>query len=236
MPQAAYVLHRRDYQESSLLVDLLTVNEGRVRVIAKGAKRNKNPWRAVLQAFNPLQVEYSGRHDLKTLTLAESPGTPLSLSSHYLYSGFYLNELLQRLLPQYAEVSELFLAYESALSALAKKQDIETVLRWFEWQLLQQLGHAFDWRSEAETGITLDQQAHCYFDPERGFLHENPRPDATPLDTQLVMSLEQLSQQPLVSDQVLDLAQRKLCKLIMREALAIHLGTKPLRSRELFKR
>ena len=68
MPQAAFVLHRRDYQETSLLVDLLTLNDGRVRVIAKGAKRHKNAWRALLQAFLPLQVEYSGRQDLKTLS------------------------------------------------------------------------------------------------------------------------------------------------------------------------
>lgn len=236
MPQAAYVLHRRDYQESSLLVDLLTRDDGRIRVIAKGAKRNKSPWRAVLQAFTPIQVEFSGRHDLKTLTMAEACQSPLNLSSNYLYSGFYLNELLQRLLPQYAEVTDVFVAYESALTALAHQHDIETVLRWFEWQLLQQLGHAFDWQTEANSGEALDGQRYCYFDPEIGFLHHSEREGATPLDSQCVMSLQQLNEQQEVLERGLNPLQRKLCKWIMRTALAPHLGDKPLRSRDLFKR
>lgn len=232
MSQAAYVLHRRDFQESSLLVDLLTINDGRIRVVAKGAKRNKSPWRAVLQAFSPICVEFSGRHDLKTLTLAEAIQSPLNLTGDYLYSGFYLNELLQRLLPQHAEVSELFEAYEGALQALAHKRPIEDSLRGFEWQLLQQLGHAFDWQTDAETGATLTAGMLCYFDPERGFTLTEPFPGALAFNAELVSSLHILNQ----SCVELDSEQRKLCKKIMREALAPHLGGKPLRSRELFKR
>lgn len=232
MPQAAFVLHRRDYQETSLLVDLLTLNDGRVRVIAKGAKRHKNPWRAVLQAFLPLQVEYSGRQDLKTLSLAEATATPLPLSGHYLYSGFYLNELVQRVLPQYAEVTELFYAYQRALSQLAQQQSMEDTLRWFEWQLLQQLGCAFDWQTDAESGVALATQAECFFDPEQGFVHVAPHPRAVALPSAQVQTLACLNDDAVS----LDPAQRKLCKWIMREALAPHLGSKPLRSRELFKR
>ena len=232
MPQPAFVLHRRDYQESSLLVDLLTLNDGRIRVIAKGAKRAKSPWRAVLQAFLPIQIEFSGRHDLKTLTLAESTASPLALTSHYLYSGFYLNELLQRLLPQYAEVSELFYAYQAALQQLATKTPIEDTLRQFEWQLLQQLGNAFDWHNDAQSGEPLSNNKVCYFDPEQGFLTEQPHDGAPPLQAEQVQSLSCLNDDQVV----LGPAQRKLCKWIMREALAPHLGHKPLRSRELFKR
>lgn len=232
MSQAAYVLHRRDFQESSLLVDLLTINDGRMRVIAKGAKRSKSPWRAVLQAFSPICVEFSGRHDLKTLTLAEPLQSPLNLTGDYLYSGFYLNELLQRLIPQHAEVSEVFVAYQQALQALAQKRNIEDNLRWFEWQLLQQLGHAFDWQTDAETGTTLTTGMLCYFDPERGFTQTKPHPGALAFNAEQVSSLNVLNQSCIE----LDAEQRKLCKKIMREALAPHLGSKPLRSRELFKR
>lgn len=230
--QAAYVLHRRDFQESSLLVDLLTINDGRLRVVAKGAKRNKSPWRAVLQAFSPICVEFSGRHDLKTLTLAEPLQSPLNLTGDYLYSGFYLNELMQRLLPQHAEVSELFVAYQQVLQALAQKRVIEDSLRWFEWQLLQQLGYAFDWQTDAETGAKLTRGMLCYFDPERGFTQTEPYPGALAFNAEQISSLEVLNQ----SSVELDTEQRKLCKKIMREALAPHLGSKPLRSRELFKR
>lgn len=232
MPQAAFVLHRRDYQETSLLVDLLTQNSGRIRVIAKGAKRNKNPWRAVLQAFTPINIEFSGRHELKTLTLAELSGHPHVLTGNRLYSGFYLNELLQRLLPLQAEVDELFEVYCQALQQLSGARDLETILRWFEWQLLNQLGTAFDWSSDAENGEPLMQQPVSYFDPERGFLHTPHRDKTTAWPSDLISSLAQVD---LGTDELTQ-AQRKACKLIMREALTQHLGSKPLRSRELFRR
>lgn len=232
MPQAAFVLHRRDYQETSLLVDLLTQNDGRVRVIAKGAKRNRNPWRAVLQPFALIQVDYSGRHELKTLRLAEAEQRPLTLSGNYLYSGFYLNELLQRLLPMQADIGELFQGYQYSLELLAQQHAMEETLRWFEWQLLCVLGFAFDWRTEATTGAALDNLSQCFFDPEQGFLHQPHHPKATAWPTQLVTSIAELQ----LPTQLMSTAQRKLMKLIMRDALAPHLGGQPLRSRELFRR
>jgi len=232
VPQAAFVLHRRDYQETSLLVDLLTQNSGRIRVVAKGAKRNKNPWRAVLQAFTPINIEFSGRHELKTLTLAELSGHPHVLTGNRLYSGFYLNELLQRLLPLQAEVDELFEVYCQALQQLSGERNLETILRWFEWQLLNQLGTAFDWSCDAENGEPLTRHSVSYFDPERGFLHTPHRDKATAWPSELITSLAQID----LGTDDLTQSQRKACKLIMREALALHLGSKPLRSRELFRR
>lgn len=232
MPQAAFVLHRRDYQESSLLVDLLTEQDGRLRVIAKGAKRSKSSWRAILQAFTPLSVEFMGRHELKTLTLAEATGTPFPLSSHRLYSGFYLNELLQRLLPVQAEVNELFSAYRIVVQQLSQQRDIESLLRWFEWQLLTQLGTTFDWLHDADTGQPLQPAGYSYFDPEFGFLQTPHCLSTTAWPSEIIISLGQLD----LLQQDLNPSQRKACKLIMREALAVHLGNKPLRSRELFRR
>lgn len=232
MPQPAFVLHRRDYQETSLLVDLLTLNDGRIRVIAKGAKRSKSTWRGLLQAFSPLQIEFSGRHELKTLTLAEATENPYPLSAQRLYSGFYLNELLQRLLPLHADVSELFVSYQAALWQLANSADMEATLRWFEWQLLNQLGVAFDWRADALTGHSIDGQPHCYFDPQQGFISHPHRADARPWSTQTIKSLAELDWQ----SEPMNEEQRLLSKKIMREALAQHLGDRPLRSRELFRR
>lgn len=232
MPQAAFVLHRRDYQETSLLVDLITEQEGRLRVIAKGAKRAKSSWRAILQAFTPLTVDFVGRSDLKTLTLAEATDVPFPLTSKRLYSGFYINELLQRLLPLEDDASEIFCAYQLVLQQLSSQRDIESLLRWFEWQLLRQLGATFDWLHDAESGQPLQPDGVSYFDPESGFVQNQRNTGVTAWPSDIIMSLGQID---LLQDD-LNPEQRKACKLIMREALAIHLGNKPLRSRELFRR
>jgi DNA repair protein RecO (recombination protein O) len=93
----AFVLHRWPYQDTSLLVELFSPEYGRFRVIAKGAKRPRNAWRSILQPFVPLIVATRGRHELQTLISAEASAAAIPLSGSNLYSGFYLNELIQRL-------------------------------------------------------------------------------------------------------------------------------------------
>ena len=98
--EPAYVIHRRPWRETSLMVDLFTLNHGRMSVIAKGASSSKSPLKAQLQPFQPLLLGWVGRGDLKTLTQADVRDGPALRRTVSLYSGLYLNELIQRILPQ----------------------------------------------------------------------------------------------------------------------------------------
>lgn len=229
MAQRALVLHRWDYQETSLILDLFTEDKGRVRVVAKGAKRPKSPWRGLAQPFMPLLAEFQGRSDLKTLTLLEPQQTTqkLLLQGDKLYSGFYLNELIQRLVPAEAEAPELFESYLSALQNMTNSERVEPALRQFEWQLLQHLGAAFDWHYDADTGNVLSDSKWCYFIPDHGFVTQ------TRDNQQRAYSVVDI--QKLAAWDVDDENRLRLLKYIMRDALAVYLGDKPLRSRELFR-
>ena len=94
--QRGFVLHRRPYSETSLLVDLFTEETGRLTVIAKGARAKRSAWKSVLQPFTPLLLRWSGKGTLKTLTKAEPAAITLPLQQTALYSGFYVNELITR--------------------------------------------------------------------------------------------------------------------------------------------
>ena len=96
--QRGFVLHRRPYSETSLLVDLFTEETGRLTVIAKGARAKRSAWKSVLQPFTPLLLRWSGKGALKTLTKAEPAAITLPLQQTALYSGFYVNELITRVI------------------------------------------------------------------------------------------------------------------------------------------
>ncbi|SQE31903.1 Recombination protein O [Mannheimia haemolytica] len=96
--QRAFVLHRREYSENSLLVEFFTEHHGRITLLAKGARRARSPLKAVLQPFTPLLLRWSGKGDLKTLTKAEPAALTLPMETLSLYSGFYINEVLARVL------------------------------------------------------------------------------------------------------------------------------------------
>lgn len=222
--EPAYVLHRWPFQDSSLLVELLTKEHGRYRVVAKGARRPKSQWRAILQPFTPLCVATQGRHELQTLRYAEASASAIALYGNALYSGFYLNELLQRLTSNYQPVDGLFDDYENALKALAEPRSIEPILREFEWRLLCHLGHGFDWFADTE-GDPISADRHYRFTAEQGFM---PVDDALP-GYYSGSTLQSLGAFELDDPQLLN-----SIKQIMRQALAPYLGDKPLRSRELF--
>lgn len=222
--EPAFVLHRWPFQDSSLLVELLTKEHGRYRVIAKGARRPKSQWRAILQPFTPLIVVTQGRHELQTLRQAESRSEAYSLHGTRLYSGFYLNELVQRLTSNYQPVEGLFDDYEAALTALGNGASIEPVLREFEWRLLCHLGHGFDWFADAN-GDPIQAQQHYRFIAEQGFL---------PLGAAMPGSFSGGTIQLLSAFELTDSQLLNSMKQIMRLALAPYLGAQPLRSRELF--
>lgn len=148
-PQPAYILHSRPFRDTSLILELLTPDNGRIACIAKGARRDKQRRQRALQPFAPLLVTLMGRHDLKTLGPVESAGLSLWLKGRAVYAGLYANELLVRLLPEGEAQPLVFSAYQQLLVQLARLTGeergeqgaaLEWPLRCFELHLLRALG------------------------------------------------------------------------------------------------
>src|SRR5688500_7866145 len=133
--EQAYVLHSYPYRESSLLLETFTRPYGRVTMVARGARRPRSALRGVLQAFQPVSLAWFGKGEVRTLLRAEWQGGLGLLQGEALMCGFYLNELLMRLMPREDPHEALFERYQQALSALAatgKGEASPAVLRAFE--------------------------------------------------------------------------------------------------------
>jgi DNA repair protein RecO (recombination protein O) len=175
-PLAAYVLHRYDWSESSLILDLFTREQGRLAVAAKGAKRPYSQLRAVLLPFQRIHVNL-GRaardetsSDVQTLRGAEWAGGAAMLTGAALFSGFYLNELLMKLLARHDPHPALFDAYALTLPALADTDDVavEAALRAFELTLLQQVGVLPDLSVVTQTQQAVAPNGRYALRPEAG--------------------------------------------------------------------
>ena len=151
--QRAFVLHARPWSETSLMLDLFSEEAGRVRVVAKGARRKRSNLKGALQPFTPLLVRWSGRGEVKNLTSAEAVSLALPLSGISLYSGLYVNELVSRVLEPETRFSELFFDYLHCIQSLAGTSGSpEPALRRFELALLGHLGYGIDYLHCAGTG------------------------------------------------------------------------------------
>jgi len=120
--QPAWVLGRRAYRDSSLLVELLTADSGRASVVVKGAHRKQRggSFASLMQPFCPILVALGGQSELKYLSSAETAGVAISLPGERLFSGLYMNELLVRLLPKWDSVPQLFASYGASLVELGE--------------------------------------------------------------------------------------------------------------------
>src|SRR3990172_6082536 len=116
----AYVLHTYPYRETSLLVDVYARGAGRVTLVARGARRPRSPMRGVLLSFQPVQLGWYGKGEVRTLTRAEWIGGQPLLQGEALLCGFYLNELLLRLLPREDPHDALFERYGETVRAAAR--------------------------------------------------------------------------------------------------------------------
>lgn len=179
--EPAFVLHSTPWRETSLVVELFSRSYGRVPVIARGAKRPRSAMRAVLLAFQPLTVGWSGRGELRTLMAVDWVGGLPMPQGSALLSSFYLNELLVRLLPREDPHPELFDAYLEAVGALGHEMAIEPTLRRFERSLLEKIGYGVDLARDAE-GRAIDPTQTYGFDPVRGWVTQVGAPEADPED------------------------------------------------------
>lgn len=158
--QPAWLLHHRPFRDTSRILDVLTREHGRIALIARGARSAKSRLRGILRPFMPLNMSWFIRSDLGTLTDAEMNGTPVQLMGDALMSGYYINELLLKLMHRHDPQPEIFDAYATTVRNLAAGSDMAPLLRQFEMELLRLLGYALnlDHDSESHEPLQADQQ------------------------------------------------------------------------------
>ena len=166
--EAAFVLHSYPYKETSLIVEAFSRRLGRTALIAKGARRPRSAMRGVLHAFQPLRLSWTGGGEVNTLVAAEWQGGMPLLSGFGLMCGFYVNELILRLLPRDDSHESLFDAYSGSIERLGRGEPTAAVLRRFEKRLLAELGYAMLLDRDAESGAPIDPAKQYLYDPERG--------------------------------------------------------------------
>lgn len=225
--QPAYVLHLKPYRDTSAIVDLITADYGRIAVVARGIRKSKNPKRQLLNPFHGLLVSFQGDGDLKLLTDFESHQRFFNLTGAHLYSGFYLNELLVRLLPEMDAHNDLFSLYESSIQFLHQQVDIEPVLRCFEFRLLLELGYAISFSLDAIYHQPIKKDSFYRCDLEQGFIEMEPNPQNHNLFSGEDLLL-------IGQNDFARLETRRAAKNLSRYLLKPLLGKRPLKSRELF--
>ncbi|MDQ5849713.1 MAG: DNA repair protein RecO [Pseudomonadota bacterium] len=166
--EPGYVLHTYPYKETSLIVESFTRRYGRVALLARGARRPRSAMRGVLLAFHPLRLGWSGSAELANLISAEWAGALRPLAGRGLMCGFYLNELLLRLLPREDAHEALFDVYGQSLQQLTGGVAHACVLRSFEKRMLGELGYAPLLERDAESGAPIDPERRYAYEPDRG--------------------------------------------------------------------
>ncbi|HEX7045085.1 MAG TPA: DNA repair protein RecO [Burkholderiales bacterium] len=230
--QSAFVLHQRNYSETSLLLEVYTRQHGRLGLIAKGARRPSSRLRGVLKPFQPLLIGWSGRGELMVLTGAEPDGPAIELAGKSLYCGFYLNELLVRLLHRHDPHEALYDRYRAALAGLADEARHEAVLRVFEKHLLREIGYGLLLERDAEQNAPIEPEAIYDYVLEQGPVRVRHPELAGRLRGVRVRGASLLA---LAEERLEDGTALREAKALMRAALAAHLGDKPLQSRRLFQ-
>ncbi|MCW8090472.1 DNA repair protein RecO [Alteromonas sp. ASW11-130] len=225
----ACVLHRRPYRETSYLVDFFTLESGKVSAVAKGVRNSRSERKSLLQPFQPLRIQLSGKGELKNLTLMEGTSNAYPLTGFNLFCAMYLNELINRILQPDLPVSDLFAVYQRSLIALANlshggTQDAQIVLREFEFALLAEMGVLVDLSVTTDLGCKVDPSEYYMFDAEQGLTLASPNyPQKLPGSHILAVVHKNWSIEAL-----------RIAKFVNRLALRPLLGDKPLKSRELF--
>ena len=226
--QAVYVLRTFPFKETSLVVELFAHGFGRVAATAKGARRPRSAMRGMLQSFQPLVATWSGKLELKTLHSLDWGGGLLLLKGEALMCGFYLNELLLRLLPREDPHEALFEYYSATLKILDCGKDLASTLRRFELKLLQELGYAIPLGVDADSAA-IDTTYIYRYEAEHGAIRLN----AALKHTQNGVQLSGGTLMAMANDDYSHPQTQQQSKQLMRYLLAHYLGDKPLHTRQL---
>ena len=217
----AFLIHRRMYQGSSLLLDFFTKDFGRLRLVARGARKSKTS----LQMFQCLSISFKGKGELKNLSQWEIADKPRRILGDDLILAMYVNELILRLLPENDEYSEIFHAYWNFLSNLKSlnSNEKEYALRDFENQMLEDLGYGIDFSSDMNDE-PINENLNYEFIEHQGFSTS----DNGLIPGKILVNL--LRRENIVTDT----NELSILKKMNRKRLKSLLGDKPLKSKELF--
>jgi DNA repair protein RecO (recombination protein O) len=240
-PLAAYVLHRYDWSESSLILDVFTREQGRIAVAAKGAKRPFSQLRSVLLPFQRLHVSL-GRdaagdesREVQTLRAADWAGGHAMLTGPALFSGFYANELLMKLLARHDPHPKLFDAYGETVAALgvADEATTQAALRAFEIVLLREIGLLPDLATETASRRPVVAARRYLVVAESGVVESEAGRDATASGATLAALESALAGGDLRALQHAAAAALAELRPLLRAQLHYHLGTSQLRTRQV---
>ena len=226
--QAGYVLHTYPYKETSRIVEAFTRNFGRVALLARGARRPRSAMRGVLLSFHPLRLGWSGAAELGNLISAEWSGALQALGGRALMCGFYLNELLLRLLPRDDPHEALFDVYGQALKQLSEGNPQASVLRSFEKRLLSELGYAPLLEREAVSGEPIEPSRRYVYEPDRG-----PMLSTTSSSQQLSISGQTLLD--LAADEFTRPETRDEARMLLRSLIGQRLHGQVLHTRSVLR-
>ncbi len=239
--EPAYVLHSYDWSESSLILEAFTRHYGRTALVAKGAKRPSSGFRPVLLPLQPLHIAYAGDAEIRTLKSAEWMGGHVMPTGDALLAGYYLNELIMRLLARDDPHPALFDAYAATVSWLAthagQGEHLQAVLRAFELVLLREAGLLPTLDVQTLNYQPLQADAAYALMPESGLLAV-PSAQARALPGRCWLALQAAMDDaaPLRALLSLCLAQRDVALALkpqLRELLYYHCGVSRLRTRQL---
>jgi len=225
--QPAFILHRRPYRDSSLLLEAFSREYGRLGLIARGAAASRSRLKGLLQPLTPLLLSWSGDGDLATLNGGEEAGRPFPLLQNRALAGLYVNELLVRLLPRRDAQPALFTVYQTLLAELTIAPDEEPPLRRFEKRLLEELGYGLSLDRAADSGQPIVAEAHYRYVLDRGPLAAAASPIGVPISGRGLLALR--------GGMLTDPAVLKEVKRLTRAALAEQLNGRALKTRELYR-
>jgi DNA repair protein RecO (recombination protein O) len=218
--QPAYLLHRRDWQNSSLILDLMTLDFGRLSLLAKGGRNSKS--RGLFQPFNQLMVSWSGRHELKTLTSVD--GCVVPLDERLYLPLLYVNELIEAFLPKFESSPELFALYGQLLKQV-DADNIETQFREFERSAMTLLGYLPDLYVDANSGQPICSESYYLFQATSGFCTCQPNETNAIKGEKIIAWNEK---------HYADKTVGHIAKTVMRCVIDFNLQGKRLKSRDIY--
>ncbi len=238
---AAYVLHHYDWSESSVILDLFTREQGRIAVAAKGAKRPFSQLRSVLLPFQRLSISLGRQQpgdetrEVHTLRGAEWSGGHPMLTGAALFSGFYLNELLMKLLARHDPHAALFDAYAATVAALSSADEVQTqaALRAFEIVLLKEIGLLPDLAVETASRRAVVADKRYLVLADAGVVETDAEREATTSGATLVALQTALAASDLPALQHAAAGALAELRPLLRTQLHYHLGTSQLRTRQV---
>ena len=225
--QPAYVLHTYPYRETSLIVEVFSRDFGRLPLMARGARRPKSAVRGLLLSFQPLSLSWFGKAELRTLHSAEWQGGQPLLQGTALICGFYLNELLLKLLHRDDPHEQLFLYYQETLQELARRTDYAAVLRRFEMNLLKELGYALTLGHDADSGAAIEPDVNYRYVFERGPVRQKTGQNGVELRGKTLLDM--------AADDYADPVTLQQSKALMRALINHYLGEDTLHTRQILK-